>query len=129
MVGKSVITVLEASILEAYRTLAVLPMRLWPDKYEQFWPPYKLEYPIKKRIKEPPGDIDHMDRVLFLWLGNDSPLDAMQKRIIVARCGRGYRVLPWRKVSRHVKRSREYCRLEYYSSLLTLDKWLKLKHL
>ena len=88
--------------------------------------PLQLGRISRRGIVLHPSQITFMEKVILSWLGPNSPLNKESKLIIYARCGRGY-VSSWRKVSKRVGRSHEYCRRLYLTAMVVLDKWLKNK--
>lgn len=68
-------------------------------------------------------DVDHMDRVMYLWLGPKSPINRRERMVVWIRLGGGY-IYPYRSCAKTMKLSHEKVRMIYKDALKLLAMWL-----
>ena len=116
----------EEAILDAAKTLQAVRgdhssgrMCWWPDMA-----PDEDDFPAAC-TPQYWGDVDMMDRVLYLWLGPRSCLTKREKDVIWLRCGRGY-IQTYDRCGQKWGISRQRVHVLYQAALLKLTNWLKL---
>lgn len=104
----------ESGILKAARAMKK-QKRVGPNRAVSSWPTGSgPEYWV---------DVDHMDRVMYLWLGPKSPLNRRERQIVWIRLGAG-KVYPYRRCAKTMKLSHEKVRMIYNDALKLLAMWL-----